>query len=154
LNKESIHMNNISNLRVTTAEDRVEERRVAKMRMAEMVLDEDWTGMLDAMAELRRRLTGTRLPTERWGDRAAIRERVDLALSNIDAPVPDGLEDAAVTMHYCATGTQLRVVDVDTGQRIIGLSNVTGVSVYYRWYVRVDGHGFRFENTDKEGNAL
>lgn len=144
--------------RVTTAEDRVEERRVAKMRMIEMILDEDWTGMLDAVAELRRRLTGTRLPAERWGDWAAIRERVDrsvvLALSNIDAPVPDGLEDAAVTMHYRATGTQLRVVDVDTDQRIIELSNVTGVSVYYRWSVREDGPGFRFENTDKEGDAL
>jgi len=140
---------------VTTAEGRIEERRVAKTRVIEMILDEDWGGILETAVELRRRFPGIRLPAERWGDWAAIREHVErsvvLALASVDPPVPDGLEDAALAMHHRATGTQLRVGDVDTGQRIIELSGAAGVSVYYRWHLRDGGSGFLFERTDRDG---
>jgi hypothetical protein len=143
---------------MTTREERVEECRVAKARLFEMVLDEDWTGVLDTAAELRRGLPRAGLIAERWGDWAGIKGHVGrsvlLALASMDVHTPDGLEDAAVTVHHQGTGTQLRVFDVDTGQRIIEPSNVTGVSASYRWGVRDDGHGFRFENTDMDGHAL
>lgn len=56
---------------------------------------------------------------------------------------PDGLESAAVIHHHRRTGTQLRVLDVDTVAWTIELGNVNG-TITYRWSIRADSGGFRF----------
>jgi len=66
------------------------------------------------------------------------------------APVPDGLEAAAVTHHHRRTGTQLKVLDVDTGEQTIELGNFPGESVIYRWVERADSDAFEFVTLDAE----